>query len=81
MVIQRGRDGLLVVDYVVVTDPVEFIGGDASLHVGADHFENFGRQAACDAHFFYLFGCFDRDRHGTRNIVLKAALCYKTRPH
>ncbi|RMS02430.1 hypothetical protein ALP75_200820 [Pseudomonas syringae pv. actinidiae] len=79
-VVQRSRDRLLLVDDVVMADAVQFFGGDARLDMGRDHFQNFGGQAAGDAHLFNVFRGFEGDGHtgsldvsGTR-LVRKGAI-------
>jgi hypothetical protein len=42
---------------------VEFAGGDAGFDIGLDVVEDFGGQAAGDAHFFNVFGRLDGDAH------------------
>jgi hypothetical protein len=64
LVVQRRRDGLLLVDDVVVAEAVQFLGGDARLHVGGDHFQDLGRQAPGHAHFLDLFCGLDGHGHG-----------------
>ena len=62
-VAQAGGDGVLLVDDVVVADAVQFLGGDPGLDVLADHFQNFGGQAARFAHFRDVFRGFYGDVH------------------
>jgi len=40
-VVQRGWNGLLHIDDVVVAELVEFVGGDTRLHIGCDEVEKF----------------------------------------
>ena len=56
---------MLLVDDMVVTDAVQFLGGDPRLDVLADHFQDFGGQFARFAHFGDLFGGFDDYIHDT----------------
>ncbi len=58
-VIKVRRDGALDVDDVLVAPPVQLLGGDAGHHMGADHVEHFGGQAAGFAHFLLVFGGLD----------------------
>jgi len=58
IVIQRGRDGLLLIDYVVMTNAVEFTGADARYYVRTNHFQHFGCKTACHTHFCNVFGAF-----------------------
>ena len=62
---QTGGDSMLLVDDMVVTDAVQFLGGDPRLDVLADHFQDFGGQFARFAHFGDLFGGFDDYIHDT----------------
>ncbi len=64
VIVERGRDGLLHVDHVVVADGVQFVGGDARLDVGGDHDQHIGGQLAGNAHLFNLFRCLDFNGHG-----------------
>ncbi|MNY56423.1 hypothetical protein D3C86_1925040 [compost metagenome] len=63
LVVQGGRDGLLLVDDVVVADAVQFFGRDAGLDVCTDHFQHLGSQTAGDAHLLDVFRGFDGDGH------------------
>ena len=63
-VVQRRRNGFLDIHDVVVTELVEFVGGDTRLHIGRDEVENFGGQAARHAHRSDVVGIFDGDGHG-----------------
>ena len=62
-VIQRGRDGFLHVDYIVVADTVQRFGGDAGLDVFGDHFQHVGSQFAGNAHACDVFGGFQGNGH------------------
>ena len=55
MIVQWCRNGLLLIHNIIVTDLIEFVGGDAGLDVRLDHFQHFRGQAAGHAHFFYFF--------------------------
>ncbi len=44
LVAHVGRDRALHVDDVVVAEAVELLGGDAGLHVRADHLQHLGRE-------------------------------------
>jgi hypothetical protein len=66
LVIERRRGRLLHVDDVIVADTVEFCGGDARLHMRADHVQHVGRQATGDAHLLDFLGCLDGDGHVIR---------------
>ncbi|MNR39128.1 hypothetical protein D3C85_1573040 [compost metagenome] len=49
-----GRNGLLHIDDMVVTEPIEFVGGDPRLHMGRDHGQHLGRQRGCHARLGYF---------------------------
>ncbi|VXG76746.1 hypothetical protein CDS [Salmonella enterica subsp. enterica serovar Derby] len=63
VVAEAGGDRVLFVNDVIVTDTVQFAGGDARFDIRFDHFQHFGCQTARDAHFFDVFRCLDRDSH------------------
>src|SRR5450830_41005 len=63
LVVQRGRDSLLHVDYIVVADAVQCFGGDAGLDVFGNHFQHVGRQFAGNAHASDVFGGFQGNSH------------------
>ena len=63
MIVQGGGNGILYPRDVLVTDPVQFAGGDADLHLGLDHFQHFGREPAGDPHLVKLCCCLDRYTH------------------
>jgi hypothetical protein len=46
-----------------VTDAVQFVSGDAGLHMGADHLQDFPGKPPGDPHFLDFFGCFYGDWH------------------
>src|SRR5690606_29540171 len=50
LVVEGGGDGLLDADDVLVADGVELGGGHPRHHVGTDHVQYLGGQAAGDAH-------------------------------
>jgi len=60
---------LLDVDDVIMTDLVEFPGGDACHHVWSNHIQHFSCKAPCNTHFFYLIRGFDCDAHIHRLFV------------
>ena len=62
-IIDVGRNRLLHVDDVIVTDAIELLRRDSGEHVLADHVEHVGCQAAGDTHLFLFVGCLNRD-HG-----------------
>ncbi|MNP18671.1 hypothetical protein D3C76_1111620 [compost metagenome] len=62
-VVERGRDGLLLVDDVVVADLVQLIGGNARFDMFSNHFQHIGGQFAGDAHFCDVLGGFEGDGH------------------
>jgi hypothetical protein len=62
-VVQRGRNGLLGIDDVVVTDAVQFIGRNPWLHVCANHVEDISGESARDPHFGLLGGAFNGYSH------------------
>lgn len=64
VVVQRRRDRFLGVHDVVMADTIQLVGRDTGFDVGADHLQDFAREAAGHAHFFDLFGSFDDHRHG-----------------
>ncbi|MCY1440507.1 hypothetical protein D9M71_567860 [compost metagenome] len=87
LVVERCRDRLLDVDDIVVAQAVELFGGDAGLDVLFDHLQDFGGQAAGDAHLFDVFGGFDGDghcrlstAHGCANILRKGRILPERRP-
>ncbi|MNZ58540.1 hypothetical protein D3C78_765520 [compost metagenome] len=87
LVVERRRDRLLLVDDVVVAQAVELFGGDTGLDVLFDHLQDFGGQAAGDAHLFDVFGGFDGDghcrlstAHGCANILRKGRILPERRP-
>ena len=63
-VVERRRNRLLLVDDVVVADPIELTGGDARLHVGTDHVQHLRGQAPGYAHLLDLVVCLDGNAHG-----------------
>ncbi|MNT32463.1 hypothetical protein D3C72_1683460 [compost metagenome] len=63
LVVERGRDGLLHVDDVVVADLVQLIGGDARLDMFGNHFQHIGGQFAGDTHASDVLGSFEVDGH------------------
>ena len=70
-IIQGGRDRMLNVDDVVMTDAVQFFGRDPGDHVGLDHFENFGGQASCNSEFVDFFCGLDADAHGFVGVLYR----------
>jgi hypothetical protein len=58
MVVERGRDGLLLVHNVIVADFVQFVGRDPGLDVRFDHFQDLGGEATRHAHFLDFVGRF-----------------------
>ena len=67
LVIQRRRDRPLLFDNMLVADSVEFAGGNAGLHMLADHFQHFRGKPAGHAHFFDLGGRFQMNGHESAN--------------
>ena len=65
-VFERGRDGLLHADHVVVGQPVDFAGGDAGLDERREVVEDLGGEPARDTHLRDVVGSLDGDRHGRR---------------
>src|SRR3989344_636783 len=63
LVVQRGRDGLLLVDDIVVTDLVQLIGGDARFDIFGNHFQHVGGQFAGDTHASDVLWGFEGDGH------------------
>src|SRR5690606_15814396 len=61
VVVERGGNGLLYVDYIVMTKTVQFSSGYARTHMRSDHFQHLGGQAAGDTHLFDFVGCLDDD--------------------
>lgn len=49
-IIERGGDAIEFTDDVVVTNLVEFFGGDTWLYMLTDHFQYRGSCAACGSH-------------------------------
>jgi len=62
-VVQWSGDCLLNVDDVIVTDSIQFLGGNPCDDIRLDHFKDFSRQAAGYPHGFDFFGSFDSDGH------------------
>src|SRR5580765_344193 len=62
-VVQRRRDRTLHIDHEIVTELIEFAGGNPRLDVWGNEIEHFGRKAACDAHFFDVLRGFDNGVH------------------
>ncbi|MNJ72496.1 hypothetical protein D3C77_691530 [compost metagenome] len=78
MVVERGGDGLLNVDDIVVADAIQLLGGDPGLDVGLDHFQHLGGQAAGDAHLLDFFRGLDGHGHGgSLSGARRRALQYK----
>jgi len=65
LVVERGGDGLLYVDNIVVAQAIQFLGGDPGLDVFADHLQHFGGQAAGHAHFLDFSGGLEGDGHSS----------------
>ena len=63
IVIQWGRDGLLHIDDVVVTDFIQLASANSRLNVRANHFQDFGSQFSGYSHFYNVVGCFNMNRH------------------
>ncbi|MNH13355.1 hypothetical protein D3C79_729230 [compost metagenome] len=59
VVAQAGRDRLLFIGDMLVTDPVQLAGGDAGFNVGLDDFQHFCGQAARNAHLLNVIRCFN----------------------
>ena len=51
-IIERGGDGLLLVDDIIVAELIKFARGDAAFDPGADLFQHLGREPARHAHLF-----------------------------
>ena len=68
-VIQRGRNHLLHIDHVIVTDLIKLLGRDAWNNIGRDHFEDFGGEAAGDAHDLDFFCGFNMNGHRASRSV------------
>lgn len=69
VVIERSRDGLLHIDYIVVTNSVEFASADAGLDMRPYHFQHIGGQAAGHTHFLDFIRRFDTDSHGLERLL------------
>ena len=70
-VIERCRNGFLRLRDVLVTDLIQFTGGDAGLDVGTNHVQHFGSQLSCKPHFFHFISGFKNYSHipaGRRDI-------------
>jgi hypothetical protein len=63
LVVERRRDGLLLVDDIIVAQLVELAGGDPGLDVRPYHAQHLGGEPAGDAHFLDFRGGFDGDGH------------------
>ena len=50
LVIQWGRNDLLHIHHVIVTDLINFFGRDTGNDIGCDHFEHFGCESTGHAH-------------------------------
>jgi hypothetical protein len=71
VVVERGRNGLLLVNDVFVADLVQFIGCHARLDIWLNHFENFRCQSAGGTHLFNLFRGLDFDSHKYSVLALE----------
>ncbi len=64
MIVERGGNGVLGINDVVMTNAIEFLSRHASLNVGRDHVQHLGGQTAGNTHFFYFFRGLNRYSHG-----------------
>ena len=62
-VVQRGRDGLLLVDDVIMANAIELVCRDPRPDMFFDHDQDISCQLAGNSHFFYFIGCFYRYAH------------------
>ncbi len=62
-VVERGRDGFLLVDDVVMADAVQLFGGHARLDVVGDHLQHIGGEFAGDTHFGDVLGSLEGNGH------------------
>src|SRR5690606_5883908 len=62
-IVERRGNRLLGVDDIVVADAVQLPGRHPWFHVFLNHFKDFGREPAGDAHLLYFFRGLDGDGH------------------
>ena len=63
VVVQGGRNGLLNLRDVVVTQLIQLVGRDTRHHVRSEEIKHFGGQFARDTHALCALGVFDGDGH------------------
>ncbi len=60
-IVERRRDGALLVYHVFMAQLIELCSGDPGFYVGSDEIQHFGREPSGYAHFFDIFYRFDGD--------------------
>ncbi len=78
-VVQRGRDGVLHVDGVVVGQFVELVGGHAGHDEGREVVQQFRGQSSCHAHACNALGVFVSDSHGLNYPIGHSCGCRRLR--
>ena len=68
-VVEGRRDAALNIDRIVVAETVDFVGRHAGLDEGFDVVEDFGGQAAGDAHLLDFFRRLDRNAHENGSLL------------
>jgi len=64
-IIERCRDCLLLVDDVIVTDAIQFVGGDAGLYMRPDHSQDFTAETSGNTHLLDFIRVFYGNWHLT----------------
>ncbi len=81
VVVEWRWNGLLHIDDIIVTQPIQLVGGDTGRDMGLDHLQHIGGEAAGHAHSFDFFGCLDCNGHRGEPlpVVERGRLWYKAR--
>lgn len=66
VVVERRRNGSLVVNDVIMAQSVQFAGADSGLYMGSDHLQHFSGQSAGNTHLFDFVWVLDVDAHDRR---------------
>ena len=66
VVVERRRNGSLVVNDVIMAQSVQFAGADSGLHIGPDHLQHLSSQSAGNTHLFDFVWVLDVDAHDSR---------------
>lgn len=51
VIAEAGRNRVLFINNVIITDAIQLAGADARFNIRFDHLQHFGSQSASDAHF------------------------------